>query len=251
MKLIDAHCHIHDTEFFGDLREEVYQRAVDKEIGMIAVGTDEKSSAEAVRFSNNHDLVWAAVGVHPHESKLGWSSIRPLVESGGPKIVAIGEIGLDYFYNHSNPDIQKIALEEQLQIAVDNNLPVSFHVRGAFTDFWPIFDNFSNVRGVLHSFTDAIKQAEQGMNRGLYIGINGISTFTKDVQQQELFKSIPLDKIILETDAPFLTPAPLRGKMNEVGNVEIVAQYTADQRQLPLHVVAEATLRNARKLFNI
>lgn len=251
MKLIDSHCHIHDPEFFGDKAEEVYQRAVRSDIGMIVVGTDEASSQKAVEFAKSHDLAWAAVGVHPHDTRNGWEKIKPLLSDTDSKVVAIGEIGLDYFYNHSPKDIQITALEEQLQFAIDYNLPVSFHVRDAFSDFWPIFHNFPGVRGVLHSFTDSAENAYKGIELGLYIGINGISTFTKDQKQQQLFQELPLENIVLETDAPFLTPAPLRGKMNEVGYVELVAKHQAEIKKVPLEVVMEITLTNTRKLFNI
>ena len=249
MKLVDTHCHIHDSEFFGDKRQEVYDRAIAAGVAMITVGTDERSSLEAVDFVSSHDQSWAAVGVHPHEAKDGWSKVAGLAQSS--KVVAIGEIGLDYFYNHSPKDVQIQCLEEQLQIALDNNLPVSFHVREAFDDFWPIFDNFSGISGVLHSFTDSQANAEAGLSRGLYIGINGISTFTRDEAQIELFTSLPLSKIILETDAPYLTPRPFRGKMNEVGYVELVGQWVAQSRGLSFDDVAAVTTSSARSLFSI
>lgn len=252
MKLIDSHCHIHDTEFFGDERQQVYERAVAADIGMIVVGTDERSSAEAVAFAKERDLVWAAVGVHPHDAKAGWASIEGLLRANGSgKIVAVGEIGLDYFYSHSPHDVQKQALEAQLQLAVDHGLPVSFHVRDAFDDFWPILDNFSGVRGVLHSFTDSRENAEKGMERGLFIGVNGISTFTKVEEQAELYRTLPLENIIFETDAPFLTPKPLRGKVNEVGYVELIARWAAHERSMTFEDVAAITCRNTRELFSI
>lgn len=250
-RLIDSHCHVHDTEFFGDKRQEVYERAIKADVHMITVGTDERSSLEAVEFAAHKDGVWAAVGVHPHEARLGWSAIEPLLKANSGKIVAIGEIGLDYFYNHSPKEDQFRALEGQLQLAIDYNLPVSFHVREAFDDFWPIFDNFSGLRGVLHSFTDTMQTAEQGLSRGLFIGINGISTFTKDEKQQEMYRNLPLSKILLETDAPYLTPKPFRGTMNEVGYVELVAEHIAEQKSLPFSEVAYATLQSTQKLFNI
>lgn len=249
MKLVDTHCHIHDSEFFGDKRQEVYDRAIAADIAMITVGTDERSSREAVDFVSKHDQSWAAVGVHPHEAKDGWSEVAGLAQSS--KVVAIGEIGLDYFYNHSPKDVQIQCLEEQLQIALDNSLPVSFHVREAFDDFWPIFDNFTGISGVLHSFTDSRINAEAGLSRGLYIGINGISTFTRDEAQIEVFTSLPLSKIILETDAPYLTPRPFRGKMNEVGYVELVGQWVAQSRGLSFDDVAAVTTSSARSLFSI
>lgn len=251
MRLIDSHCHIHDSEFFdAEQGEAVYQRAIAADIGMIVVGTDKRSSAAAVQFAKGRDMVWAAVGVHPHDAKDGCETIAELASSS-KKVVAIGEIGLDYYYNHSPRETQIAVLEQQLQIAIDNDLPVSFHVRDGFDDFWPIFDNFPGLRGVLHSFTDSRDNAYRAMEKGLYIGINGISTFTKDVEQAQLFSDLPLERIIFETDAPFLTPRPFRGKINEVGFVEHVAKWSADVRGLSLEDVASITLQNTRELFNI
>ena len=173
-------------------------------------------------------------------------------------IVAIGEIGLDYYYNHSPRDVQIQALEAQLQLAVDCDLPVSFHIRdgaagqvSVWGDFWPIFDNFHGLRGVLHSFTDTRLNLEKGFARGLYVGLNGISTFTKDQAQQELFASIPLERLLLETDAPFLTPKPFRGKLNKPEYVELVAKYWAAERKLVLHDLEKAATDNTVKLFGL
>lgn len=247
--LIDSHCHIHDLQFFPDTREEVYQRAVDAGVAMVCVGTSEVDSHEAVRFVADHDSAWAVVGVHPHDTKDGWQDIGRLLAGKPQKIIGIGEIGLDYFYNNSPRDIQIKALEQQLQWAVDGNLPVSFHVRDAFDDFWPVFDNFKGVKGVLHSFTDTAATLEAGLSRNLYIGVNGISTFTKDTSQQEMFRLIPLNKMLLETDAPFLTPKPFRGKVNEPAFVKNVAEFHAYERDISFEEIAHATTVNARELF--
>lgn len=252
MRFIDSHCHIHDPEFFGDQMQAVYERAVASSIGMITIGTSEESSSLAVEFVKDRLDIWAAVGVHPHDTKLGWSRIGDILKNNDKsKIVAIGEIGLDYFYDNSPRDVQRKALEEQLQLAIDYNLPVSFHVRDAFDDFWPIFDNFPGLRGVMHSFTDSKANATLGLDKGLYIGINGISTFTKDADQIDLYRNLPIDRIILETDAPFLTPTPFRGKMNEPGYVEYVAKRCASERQVTLEEVSQVTCRNTRDLFKI
>ena len=260
LRLIDSHCHLHDTEFFADNREELYQQSIAAGIGMICVGTDERSSQQAVEFAANHDCVWAAVGVHPHDSKDGWGEIERLVKEKAEDspIVAIGEIGLDYYYNHSPREVQIQALEAQLQLAVDYDLPVSFHIRdgapdqpSVWADFWPIFDNFHGLRGVLHSFTDTRANLEKGFARGLYVGLNGISTFTKDQTQQELFASILLERLLLETDAPFLTPKPFRGKMNKPEYVELVAKYWAEQRNIDFDGLTKVTVHNTKNLFGI
>lgn len=252
MKLIDSHCHIHESEFFDSTtQQEVYERALAADIAMICVATSESASKEAIAFVDKHENTWAVLGVHPHEAKHGCDLIGELLAQRHSKVVGIGEIGLDYHYNHSSPEIQHKILEQQLQWAQDYNLPVSFHIRQAFDDFWPIFDNFHGIKGVLHSFTDSAENLEAGFSRGLYVGVNGISTFTKDNNQQQLYSSIPLEKMLLETDAPFLTPAPLRGRINEPKYIGMVAQHMADLRSVASDVVNRATTTNARRLFDI
>lgn len=244
--LVDTHCHIHESTYPLDVTE-VLQRAhaagVDK---MICVGTSEQSSRKAIAFAHQYEGVFASIGVHPHDTKDGWGDL-PTIKS--PKIVAVGEIGLDYFYTHSPHDVQIRALEEQIDLALKHDLPIIFHVRDAFDDFWPIFDNFHGIRGELHSFTDTMTHMEQGLQRGLLIGVNGISTFTKDTAQQKMFAAIPLNRLLLETDAPFLTPAPLRGKVNEPAFVEKIATYHMRIRGISLKHIATATTANATALF--
>jgi len=246
---IDTHCHIHESGFYTDDREEVYKRAIAAGVKMICIGTTENFSAEAVEFVKTRDNVWATVGVHPHDTKDGWRRVGELLQEKPSKLVGIGEIGLDYFYNNSPRETQIKALEEQLQWAVDYDLPVSFHVREAYDDFWPIFANFPGVRGVLHSFTDTAANLEKALSNGLFIGINGISTFAKD--KQAMFDAVPLEKILLETDAPFLTPVPYRGKVNEPAFVRNVAEYHANRRGVELEHLARVTSANASSLFGI
>ena len=129
--------------------------------------------------------------------------------------------------------------------------PVSFHVREAFDDFWPVFENFHGVRGVLHSFTDTQTNLDRGFSRGLYVGVNGISTFTRDTAQRNLYATIPLERMLVETDAPYLTPVPLRGKMNEPGYVRLVVEFWAQKRGISFDELAHATTQNARRLFGV
>lgn len=245
--LIDTHCHIHESNYpldIGDVMARARHHGVNQ---MICIGTNEQSSKEAVEFAHNHEHVYAAIGVHPHDTKDGYDKIIDLFDDHN--VVAVGEIGLDYFYTHSPREVQIQALEAQMQLALDHGKPIVFHVREAFDDFWPIFDNFSSVRGELHSFTDTKEQLERALTRGLYIGVNGISTFTKDEAQKEMFASIPLERLLLETDAPFLTPVPFRGKVNEPAFVRSVAEHHAKIRGLSLDDIAAATTANATALF--
>lgn len=181
MRLVDTHCHIHDTEFYPDNQEEAYAQSRAAGVTMFCVGTDERSSREAVAFAESHEGCFAIIGVHPHESHHGWAEIGKILAESHEKVIGIGEIGLDYFYDHSPREVQRGALRAQLELARHYDLPVSFHVREAFDDFWPIIDDFPEVRGVLHSFTDTPGNMRRGIERGLYIGVNGISTFTKDL----------------------------------------------------------------------
>lgn len=272
MQLIDTHCHIHEADYALPIND-VLSRAAEANVAkMICVGTNEQSSRDAVSFALVHDNCYASVGVHPHDAKDGWEKIRDLLVNGiwrlengesqteaansqipnsNSKIVAIGEIGLDYYYNHSPREMQIAALESQIQTALDNDLPIIFHVRDAFDDFWPIFDNFHGIRGELHSFTDTQVNLDKGFERGLYVGVNGISTFTKDPAQQQLFANIPLNRLLLETDAPFLTPTPYRGTINEPAFVSRIAEHHAQLRGITLEEVAEATTANANSLFQL
>ncbi len=252
MQSIDTHCHIHDSEFFLENREEAYRLSREADVAMVCVGTSVQSSNEAIEFCRTHQASYPVVGIHPHDAKDNRAEdIRALVEASKAIIVGIGEIGLDYFYDHSPRDVQMERLREQLQIAADYNLPVSFHVREAFADFWPILDEFPDITGVMHSFTDTKENADEAIKRGLYIGVNGISTFTKSEDQQALFAELPLEKIVLETDAPFLTPKPFRGKMNIPAYVGRVAEHQAMLKNVSPTDVTRITTANAKSIFGI
>lgn len=249
--LFDTHCHIHEQGYTLPI-SDVLRRAAEAHVsGMICVGTDEKSSVDALLFAGGHDAVYASIGVHPHDAKNGWREIEKLATNATKeqKLVAVGEIGLDYYYSYSPREAQIAALEAQIQIALDHDLPIIFHVRDSFDDFWPIFDNFHGIRGELHSFTDTQTNLEKGFERGLYVGVNGISTFTKDPQQREMYARIPLGRMLLETDAPFLTPVPYRGTVNEPAYVSEVARHHALLRGITPEEVAQATTANATALF--
>jgi TatD DNase family protein len=247
--LVDTHCHIHESY---DLSiDETITHAHQQDVQqMICVGTNELSSKQAITFAEAHPEAFASIGVHPHEAKEGYSAIAKLAGIS-ETIVAVGEVGLDYFYTHSPREVQIEALKSQIEVALKHDLPIIFHVREAFDDFWPIFDNYKGIRGVLHSFTDSKENMEKAIARGLYIGVNGISTFTKDDAQKTMFDAIPLDRILFETDAPFLTPTPYRGKINQPAYVKVVAEYHAQRRGISFEEIANASTHNARALFQL
>jgi TatD DNase family protein len=247
--LVDTHCHIHES-YELPLGEVIEAAQNDGVAQYICVGTSQDSSRQAVQFADVHTEAFAAIGVHPHETSDGFETIAALAESSD-KIVAVGEIGLDYFYTHSPREVQIAALKAQIEIALKHDLPIIFHAREAFDDFWPIFDSYEGIRGVLHSFTDSMENMQKAIAKGLYIGVNGISTFTKDEAQKAMFDAIPLERIMFETDAPFLTPAPFRGKINQPAYVKIVAEYHANRRGISLEEIANASTQNARALFQL
>lgn len=249
--LIDTHCHIHEASYLLDVSDVVSRAHQADVMQMICIGTNVNDSRVAVEFASNHDGVFASVGVHPHEVKDGWDEISSFVDSNRSSIIAIGEIGLDYHYDYSPRDIQIQALQAQIELALKHDLPIIFHVREAFDDFWSIIDKYDGIRGVLHSFTDTMENAQECIKRGLYIGVNGYSTFVKSEAQKAMFATLPLDKILLETDAPFLTPVPFRGKVNEPAFVRNIAEYQSKIRQISFDEVATTTTANARALFNL
>lgn len=251
MQLFDTHCHIYEPNYqlpVPQVEDRARQAGVEY---LLCVGVDQTTSKQAIDFAQNRPNCWASIGLHPHGSKGGaaaLASLRPLVLA--PKVVAIGECGLDYFYQNSSKKAQQTALRWQIELALEHNLPLIFHVRDAFDDFWPIFDSYQNLRGVLHSYTDTQNNLEKALSRGLYIGLNGIMTFTKNQWQLEVAKAVPLQRLLLETDAPFLTPHPFRGTVNEPAHVRVVAEFLSQLRGESVQQIARSTTRNAHSLFN-
>ena len=255
MQLVDTHCHVHSVDYPISI-EDVDAHSAEAGVEcLIAVGCDAADSQRVVDFAADRPNTWAVVGQHPHEAKFGeepLKQIRSLVENAKTnKIVGVGECGLDYFYGHSTKEDQEKTLRYQIELALEYNLPLVFHVREAFGDFWPIFDSYDGIRGELHSYTDDSTNLSKAIERGLYIGVNGIMTFTRNDWQLEVARTIPLDKLLLETDSPFLTPVPLRGKVNEPAHVLQIATFISDLRQMPISELAQHTTTNARQLFSI
>lgn len=269
MQLVDTHCHIQSVDAAkgerttrelwakaGDLTAvKVISNAVEDGITkMVCVGCDLEDSKLAVDFVQNRPECFASIGIHPHEAQHYAGNKERLDEfaslASQPKVIAIGECGFDFYYNHSPKEEQIEVLKFQLELAKQHNLPVIFHVREAFDDFWPIYDEYK-VRGVLHSFTDTSENLQKAVERGLYIGVNGIATFTKNHDQLKMYYSIPPEHLLLETDAPFLTPTPYRGTINQPKYVRAVAEFVAKLRGEALEELAASTTRNAQTLFGI
>jgi TatD DNase family protein len=262
MKLVDTHCHIHSPEFFDSQAAEAALKDSVKAgvTKLLLVGTGLEDSKRAIAFANSHpEYCFASIGIHPHEAaKMTESEIsQALTELAllvvEPKVVAVGECGFDFFYNSKTDCLAKQTqlLTGQLDIAAANNLPVSFHVREAFDEFWRVFEQYKNIRGVLHSFTDSKEHLKQALEHKLKIGVNGIATFTTKKWQIDLFKSLGLSDFVLETDSPFLTPSPKRGTINTPENVIYITNYMAELRGETKELIAKATTANAVELFGL
>lgn len=255
IELIDTHCHLQFADYPLDPEVTLINAKKDGVVAIIAVGCTLEDSRAAVEFAARHDNVWASIGLHPHESKAYVHNHKALQEfrelANSPKVVAVGETGLDFFYNHSDAADQEMMLRFQLDMAQEFKLPLIFHIREAFAEFWAIFDQYEGLQGVVHSFSSNTQDMEEIVSRGLYVGLNGIMTFTKRSDQLEAAKAIPLSSLLLETDAPFLTPAPFRGTMGESKYVRVTGEFLAHLRGDNLETLASATTANARRLFKL
>lgn len=276
MELVDTHCHIQDSDFSDRFVKSVETMIAEaQEVGinsLICVGTTYEDSQNARSFCATRPNCFASAALHPHEvERLGHQQViiqakklAEMVNNNPDDFVAIGECGLDYYYHHDpqNRAAQAEVLKIHLKLAQKLQKPLIFHVRNAqngannaaqqaFDDFWTIFDQFKGLRGVIHSFSATTKELEQIINRGLYVGLNGIMTFTKDNYQLHAAKAIPLQNLLLETDAPYLTPKPFRGKMCEPRHLMVTAEFLAKLRGENLHELARSTTLNAKKLFSL
>jgi len=252
--LIDTHAHLQWPVFKKD-REQVIERAFSGGLAAIVnIGYDLNASREAVQIANNHKNVYAVIGIHPHNAKTirtdVLASLRELAQA--PKVVAIGEIGLDYYRNLSPRQQQTEAFEEQLQLAKELQLPVVIHDREAHADVLQVIRKFGNeISGVLHCFSGSIEMAEEASKLGYMISIAGPVTFPNARRLHQVVEHLPTESIVLETDCPWLTPQSKRGKRNEPAFIVETAHKVADLKGIQVDELAEITSRNARRLFRI
>lgn len=252
--LIDTHCHLDMTEFDSD-RDEVIKRAISAGVErVICIGTDYESAQKSISLSRKYrDTVYATVGLHPHDARFFTSEyeekLKILAQEDG--VVAIGEIGLDYHYDNSPRQIQQEVFIKQLSIAKDLNLPVVVHSREAKTDTLRILRESGLTRGVMHCFSGDWQMAEEAMAMGFYISIAGPVTFKNANRLSRIAASVPDDYLLVETDAPYLTPVPHRGKRNEPAFLVHTVERIASIREVDPADIARITTVNARRLFSI
>lgn len=253
IEFIDTHCHLEMEQFNGD-RNEMIQRARTAGIGtMITVGSNLEAIPKALELTEKHDNIFASVGVHPHEAgqvdENAWSRLRAWASL--PKVVAIGETGLDYHYDHSPRDVQMRVFRKHLDLASETDLPAIIHCREAWDDTIRILKESGNSRGVLHCFSGDRNMAAEVISLGYHVSVAGPVTFKKAADLKEVARLVPDEYLLLETDAPYLSPEPCRGKRNEPAFLVHTARYIAGLRGISLEDVARMTTLNARRLFSI
>ncbi len=255
--LIETHCHLDMDVYENDLREILKRAQASKIKHIITIGIDEESSQKAVKLARKHQMIRASVGIHPHDvdniapSTLG--NLKKLATDNKDLVVAYGEIGLDYAKQYSSVENQKKYFQLQLDLAKELQLPLIIHDREAHEDILTLLRHCGpfNHGGVMHCFSGDQGFAEQVLDLGFYISIPGIVTFKNARDLQKVASSIPADRLLLETDGPFLAPVPKRGKRNEPSYLLYIANQVAKLRNTTLEQLAEQTSNNARKLFKL
>lgn len=248
-RVCDSHCHLQDRKFSKDL-ERVINSAKEKGVKSIIVpGWDVNSSKYAMEIAEKYEGVYATVGVHPHDAKIYNDNIEKEIINliKKEKVVGIGEIGLDFYRNLSPRDIQREVFKKQLKIAEDENLPVVIHTRNSLDEAIDIVKDFK-VKGVFHAFTKEARIAKRIIDMGFYVGIGGVVTFKNSRLSNEI-KYIPVENILLETDAPYIAPEPMRGKRNEPAYIVHVLEKIAKVKSMPMEEVARITYENTREVF--
>jgi TatD DNase family protein len=252
--LFDSHAHIDDRRFNDEQAEVIARAAANGVTGIINVGADMFSSARAIELADQYEAVYAAVGVHPHDAKdVREQDYDKLAEwAVHPKVVAIGEIGLDYHYDFSPRDVQKEVFLRQIVLAKKLKKPIIIHDREAHGDLLALVKQEADgLTGVFHCFSGSMEMAREVLAIGFYLSFAGPVTFNNAGKIKDIAREVPLDRIFVETDSPYLTPQPHRGKRNEPAYVRLVAEEIARLRGITLEELAIATTKNVKRLFSI
>jgi len=250
--MFDTHAHLADSRFDRD-RDKVIENAVKEGIsGIICVCSDFDELDVFYNLLKEYDFIYGAVGIHPHDASFQDKLKEKLHQAlEKDKIVALGEIGLDYHYENSPRAIQKEVFKYQLALAKQKNLPVIIHSREAMEDTLSILQDEGIQRGVMHCFSGKEEDMKICLDMGLYISLAGVVTFPKALNSQKIAKLAPLDRLVVETDSPYLAPQPVRGKRNEPSFLRYIIQKIASLREIPEKELSDITSQNARKLFNL
>ena len=248
MKFIDSHSQLYFPQYDAD-RDEVIARMREAEVGTITIGTDEVSSRQAVEMAGQYEDMWATVGIHPTSVSVDSdvSFIRTIISH--QKVVAVGECGLDRFHEPFDSTLQEKIFHEHLSIAIECGKPLVLHCRKAYDEMAKILKQTPTISGVMHFFAGTVEHARTFLDMGLYLSFAGPVTFTDEYDR--VIEQTPLERLLIETDAPFAAPAPYRGRRNEPAYVVEVAKKIAAVKKVELERVAEQTTANAKALFNL
>jgi len=253
MRLFDTHGHLLDERFDDDREALIADLPAQGIVGFVEIGTDIAESTKAAALAARVDYIYAAVGVHPHEAKDAPDDYldRLCTLSQQPKVVAIGEIGLDYHYDFSPRDVQKKVFEQQLSLAAEIGLPVALHMREATQDMMAILREHRGVRGVMHCFSGSAETAEECIDMGLYVSFAGTVTFKNARKTVEAAEAVPMERILAETDSPYLSPEPKRGRRNDPRNVRYVIEKLAAVKGVSFKEMCDINIANAKGLYAI
>ena len=251
--LFDTHCHVNDGAYAED-RPAVFDRAAAAGVGlMICPATDMETSAQCIAMAREHDGLYAAVGIHPEDlagaAEGDFAVIREL--AAHEKCAAIGEIGLDYYWDASRREEQKELFAKQLELALELDKPVIIHDREAHADTFEIVGRYPELRGVFHCYSGSAEMAKELLKRGWYLGFDGPITYKNARKNIETLEICPLDRILIETDSPYLSPVPMRGKRNDSRNLQYIAAKIAEVKGISAEDAAKISLENGRRLFGI
>ncbi|WP_054951064.1 TatD family hydrolase [Numidum massiliense] len=256
MQLIDTHTHLNDSQFDEDGDEVIHRARSEFHVShMINVGYNRETIPPTLALAEAYDFIYAAIGWHPHDAQTMQDEDLVWIEqlAAHEKVVALGEMGLDYYRNHSPHDVQKDVFRRQIALAKKLHLPIIIHARESYRDVVAILkeEGAADVGGVMHCFGGDWKIARAALDLGFYIGLGGPLTFKKADDVRDIARQVPYDRLLVETDCPYLAPEPRRGRRNETGYVYYVAQKMAEVRGISLEQLALETTSNAKRLFKL
>jgi len=251
--LVDTHVHLNSHKFDDNLKE-VIKRALDNDVKtMIVVGFDKETNARAISLAEEYPFIFATVGFHPTDAK----DIRPSdfellkQQLNHKKVVGVGECGLDFYWDKEHVEEQIAVFKKQIELSFEYDKPLVIHMRDASETTYNVLSEYQNLKGVMHCYSGSAQMANHFLDLGMYISLGGPVTFKNGHKPKAVAKMVPLDKILVETDSPYLSPHPFRGKINEPFRVKLVAEEIARIKELPYKSIAEQTTKNAYKLFNL
>nr|WP_213087412.1 TatD family hydrolase [Streptococcus pacificus] len=255
MKIFDTHTHLNVSQFFGREDEEI---AMAKELGVVKmniVGFDQETIERSLELSQKYPNLYSTIGWHPTEAATYTDEVERFLKShlSDEKVVAVGEIGLDYHWMTAPKEVQKTIFRRQIQLAKDHELPFVIHTRDALEDTYQVLkeEGVGPYGGIMHSYSGSLEMAKKFIELGMMISFSGVVTFKKALDVQETAQKIPLDKLLVETDAPYLAPVPKRGRENKTAYTRYVVEKIAELRGLSVEEVAEASYQNAKRIFKL